>query len=171
MASEEVPICTIFSSCFQVVSGETVIDQESSERLLDYSEKPELKRLLDSYDVVRVERCAAINPTDSVDWVEICLLAIALLIGVLSFIAAIAVCCLYSNYKQAIRRSAPVKIIEAPVRTFIPTSLPPGSIRAGGGGGGGAPSIAGSDGRILYDWQESTIPMDAASYRSMPLNQ
>ena len=32
----------------------------------------------------------------------------------------------------------------------------------------GAPSIAGSDGRVLYDWQESTIPMDVASYRSLP---
>jgi hypothetical protein len=67
------------------------------------------------------------------------------------------------------RRNAPVQIIEAPVRQFIPTSLPPGSIRAGGGGH--APSIAGSDGRVLYDWQESTIPMDATSYRSMPMHQ
>ena len=79
---------------------------------------------------------------------------------------------LSASYKQSLRRSAPVKIIEAPVRTYIPTSLPPGSVRAGptlaGGGGGNAPSIAGSDGRILYDWQESTIPMDAQSYRSMP---
>jgi hypothetical protein len=48
-------IFIFFSSCFQVVSGETVIDQEASERLLDYSEKPDLKRLLDKFDVVRVE--------------------------------------------------------------------------------------------------------------------
>ena len=56
------------------------------------------------------------------------------------------------SYKQSLRRSAPVKIIEAPVRTYIPTSLPPGSVRAGPVAGN-APSIAGSDGRILYDWQ------------------
>ena len=76
-------------------------------------------------------------------------------------------CALALSYKQSLRRSAPVKIIEAPVRTYIPTSLPPGSVRAGPVAGN-APSIAGSDGRILYDWQESTIPMDAQSYRSMP---
>ena len=35
------------------------------------------------------------------------------------------------------RKHAPVKIIEAPVRAYIPTSLPPGSIHGG-------PSIAGS---------------------------
>ena len=44
-----------------------------------------------------LKRCASIKPTESVDWVEICLLAIALLVGVLSFVAAIAVCCLYSK--------------------------------------------------------------------------
>ena len=43
------------SSCFQVVSDESVVDQEMSERLLDFSERPELKRLLDQYDVVKVE--------------------------------------------------------------------------------------------------------------------
>ena len=50
-------ISRYFSSCFQVVSdeNESVVDQEMSERLLDFSEKPELKRLLDNYDVVRVE--------------------------------------------------------------------------------------------------------------------
>ena len=61
-------------------------------------------------------------------------------------------CTLSHSYKQSLRRSAPVKIIEAPVRTYIPTSLPPGSVRAGPVAGN-APSIAGSDGRILYDWQ------------------
>ena len=65
------------------------------------------------------------------------------------------------RYKSLMRKHAPVKIIEAPVRAYIPTSLPPGSIHGG-------PSLAGSDGRVLYDWQESTIPMDAQSYRSLP---
>ena len=38
-----------------MVSDESVVDQETSERLLDFSERPELKRLLDQYDVVKVE--------------------------------------------------------------------------------------------------------------------
>ena len=38
-----------------MVSDESVVDQETSERLLDFSERPELKRLLDQFDVVKVE--------------------------------------------------------------------------------------------------------------------
>ena len=41
------------------------------------------------------------------------------------------------------RKHAPVKIIEAPVRAYIPTSLPPGSIHGG-------PSIAGSGKLFVY---------------------
>ena len=67
------------------------------------------------------------------------------------------------------RKHQPVKIIEAPVRAYIPASLPPGSIH--GIHGHGAPSVSGSDGRVLYDWQESTVPFtDVASYRSLPNN-
>ena len=89
---------------------------------------------------------------------------IAALIGFLAFVATIAICCFYSRYvsthgnksldmeiplkikinvimlhyryKSLMRKHAPVKIIEAPVRAYIPTSLPPGSIHGG-------PSIAG----------------------------
>ena len=75
-----------------------------------------------------------------------------------------------SSFKRNLRRSAPVKIVEAPVRAYLPTSLPPGSIHGGTMGRNGqmSPSIADSDGRALYDWQESTIPIDAQSYRSYP---
>ena len=73
------------------------------------------------------------------------------------------------SYKRLVRKHQPVKIIEAPVRAYIPASLPPGSMY-GTRDVHGAPSIAGSDGRVLYDWQESTIPMDVASYRSLPNN-
>ena len=51
----------------------------------------------DNDPLLRLQRCASIKPTESVDWVEICLLAIALLVGVLSFVAAVALCCLYSK--------------------------------------------------------------------------
>ena len=71
---------------------------------------------------------------------------------------------LLSSYKRSIRRSAPVKIIEAPVRAYVPASLPPGSIAGGGGGTLGGPGGPAS----AYDWQESTMPLDAASYRSLP---
>ena len=43
------------------------------------------------------QRCATLNPTNQIDWVEICLLIIAVLIGILTLIAAIAICCLYSK--------------------------------------------------------------------------
>ena len=113
------------------------------------------------------QRCSEVFVTKKIQWVEMSLIAIAALIGFLAFVATIAICCFYSKYKRQLRKHQPVKIIEAPVRAYIPASLPPGSIH-GVHGGHGAPSIAGSDGRVLYDWQESTIPMDVASYRSLP---
>jgi hypothetical protein len=45
-----------------------------------------------------MQRCGQISSKKKVDWVEIFLLVIAALIGLLSFIAAIVVCCLYSRY-------------------------------------------------------------------------
>lgn len=149
------------SSCFQIIENENSLELKRAEELLDFSQNPPLKEILDRYDIVDIERCSTLIPSDSINWIEACIIVIAILIGLLTFISAIVLCCLYSNYKRNIHRSAPVKIVEAPVRTYLPTSLPPGSVRA-------APSITGSDGRALYDWQESTIPMDVASYRSLP---
>ena len=141
------------SSCFQVVNGDSVID---AQKLLDASSNRQFAALMDEYEIVDVERCAKVVSTSRVDWVQICLLAIAALIGLLALAASIAVCCLYGRYKRQLRRHAPIKIVEAPVRTFLPTSLPPGSVAGG------------ENPRVVYDWQESTIPMDAASYRSLP---
>ena len=59
------------------------------------------------------------------------LIAIAALIGFLAFVATIAICCFYSNYKRQLRKHQPVKIIEAPVRAYFPASLPPGSQHGG----------------------------------------
>ena len=48
-------------------------------------------------DFFCLQRCATINVTEQIDWIEICLMAIAVLIGVLALIAALALCCLYSK--------------------------------------------------------------------------
>merc|ERR1712183_547790 len=141
------------SSCFQVMTDNQVVDLKTSEDLFKSSEI-DLTELYEEYDIIATERCAEIFINQKIQWVELSLLVIAALIGFLAFIATIAICCFYSKYKRLMRK-------DAPVRAYIPTSLPPGSIHGG-------PSIAGSDGRVLYDWQESTILMDAASYRSLP---
>jgi len=153
------------SSCFQIMSDDRVVDLETSKTIFNNNES-DLKDLYDAYNIVQVERCAEVFVTRKVQWIEISLMAIAALIGFLAFIATIAICCFYSKYKRLVRKHQPVKIIEAPVRAYIPASLPPGSIH----GVHGAPSVSGSDGRVLYDWQESTIPMDVQSYRSLPNN-
>lgn len=46
---------SVSSSCFQVVDANNVIDLASSERLLDFTQNPELKELLDTYEVVGIE--------------------------------------------------------------------------------------------------------------------
>ena len=60
--------------------------------------------------------------------------------------------------------------MEAPVRALIPASLPPGSVMGPAPsllGHAQNPSIHGSNGRI-YEWQETAMPIDTASYRSLP---
>ena len=108
---------------------------------LEYIEKD------DNYITIKYshffQRCAEIFVNQKIQWVELSLLVIAALIGFLAFIATIAICCFYSKYKRLMRKHAPVKIIEAPVRAYIPTSLPPGSIHGG-------PSIAGSGKLFVY---------------------
>jgi hypothetical protein len=46
------------------------------------------------------QRCGQISSKKKIDWIEIFLLVIAALIGLLSFIAAIVVCCLYSRLQS-----------------------------------------------------------------------
>ena len=72
------------------------------------------------------------------------------------------------RFKRNLNRHSPIRIIEAPVRAYIPASLPPGSIHTGYGHNPGGGLLHGTP--SLYDWQESTIPMDVASYRSLPNN-
>ena len=85
------------SSCFQIVEDEAVIDLEKSTELLDYSTKPHLKRFLDKFGIVDIERCAQIQTTTRADWVAVSLVAIGALIGFLTIVASFAVCCLYSK--------------------------------------------------------------------------
>ena len=40
-----------------MVSDETVVDLKTTANLLDYSRNPDLKALLDKYDVVDIEVC------------------------------------------------------------------------------------------------------------------
>lgn len=150
------------SSCFQVLKDDNVIDLNEVQSLFMADANPELKAKLDKYRVISVERCANVRSTYKVSWVQICILLIAVLIGVVAFIAALTICCLYSKYKRRLRRSN-IRIVEAPVRALIPASLPPGSVL----GHPPAPSVAGSNGRI-YEWQETALPIDTASYKSLP---
>merc|ERR1712025_1348688 len=151
------------SSCFQVLDEEDVIDLSKAQSLFNMEKNRKLAELMAKYAVDSVERCAQIRKPPKITWVQLCILVIAVFIGVASFIASIVVCCLYSKYKRRIRRSN-IKIVEAPVRALIPASLPPGSVM---GGTQPAPSLNGSSGRI-YEWQETAMPIDTASYRSLP---
>lgn len=150
------------SSCFQVMSDRDVIDLNSVATLFrPETSSPELTSLLTKYNVVSVERCSLNRSNYRVSWVEVCILIIAVFIGVAAFLAITITCCLHDRYKRLIRRSN-IKIVEAPVRALIPASLPPGSIM-----GQTPPSVAGSNGRI-YEWQETALPIDAQSFRSLP---
>jgi len=151
------------SSCFQVLDDEDVVDLDKVQNLFSDKQNRELTDLLSKYSVDSVERCAQVRAPPKITWVQFCILIIGVFIGIASFIASIVICCLYSKYKRRIRRSN-IKIVEAPVRALIPASLPPGSVM---GPAQGTPSVNGSNGRI-YEWQETAMPIDTASYRSLP---
>jgi len=151
------------SSCFQILDNEDVVELPMAETLFNVDKNDNLAELMNKYSVDSVERCAEIRKPPKLTWVQLCILIIAVFIGVASFIASIVVCCLYSKYKRRIQRSN-IKIVEAPVRALIPASLPPGSVM---GAAQPAPSVNGSNGRI-YEWQETAMPIDTASYRSLP---
>lgn len=85
------------SSCFQLMKEDDVIDLKSTESMLDFTTNPDLKDVFDRHNVVGVERCATIKSTRRINWVQICLLAIAALIFLISFIAACVVCCLFNR--------------------------------------------------------------------------
>jgi len=158
------------SSCFQVLNkDQDVVDLEKINQLFDSNKNRKLKAVFDKYSVTNVERCTQVRAAPKVNWIQILILIIAVFIGLVAFISTITICCLYSKYKRRIRRSN-IKIVEAPVRALIPASLPPGSVMGPAPsllGHAQNPSIHGSNGRI-YEWQETAMPIDTASYRSLP---
>ena len=94
------------SSCFQVLKDGGSIALSSVQTLFDPKTiRPDLQEKLDKFRVIKVERCANVKSTYTISWVQICILAIGILIGVIAFIAAVTTCCLYSKYKRRIRRS------------------------------------------------------------------
>lgn len=156
------------SSCFQVLDQEDVVDLDNVQNLFDNKKNKKLNDLFEKYSVDKVERCARVRTPPKINWIQFCILIISVFIGIAAFVASIVVCCLYSKYKRRIRRSN-IKIVEAPVRALIPASLPPGSVMGPAPSlmGQNNPSINGSNGRI-YEWQETAMPIDTASYRSLP---
>jgi len=156
------------SSCFQILEQEDVVDLDNVQNLFNRKKNKKLDELFLKYSVDNVERCARVRTPPKINWIQFCILIIAVFIGISAFIASIVVCCLYSKYKRRIRRSN-IKIVEAPVRALIPASLPPGSVMGPAPSlmGQNNPSINGSNGRI-YEWQETAMPIDTASYRSLP---
>jgi len=157
------------SSCFQVLRDQDVVDLDKVNNLFDNNKNRKLGEVFQKYSVTNVERCSQVRSAPKINWIQVLILIIAVFIGVVAFIATISICCLYSKYKRRIRRSN-IKIVEAPVRALIPASLPPGSVMGPAPsllGQATNPSIHGSSGRI-YEWQETAMPIDTASYRSLP---
>ncbi len=100
--------------------GETALGPEVSETLLDFTANPRLKELLDKYDVSGIEvlnrqenlvstktiflfhqRCASVSTTAGVGWIQVCLILIAVLMGVLTLVAALVLCSLYSKWVES----------------------------------------------------------------------
>ena len=55
MTEHYIKLIISICNCLQIVREDNVVDLKSTERLLNATDKPELKELLDKYDIVSVE--------------------------------------------------------------------------------------------------------------------
>ena len=93
------------SSCFQVLDQEEVVSLDAVQQLFAPAANKKLEELFTKYSVDQVERCSRVREPPSINWVQFCILLIAIFIGLAALAAALTVCCLYSKYKRRIRRS------------------------------------------------------------------
>ena len=83
-----------------MVDDNDVVDLTKAQDIVKSSN---LENVFDKYSVVGVERCSQVKSNYKVNWIQICILIIAVFIGVASFIAAIFLCCLYRKYVNFVR--------------------------------------------------------------------
>ena len=88
------------SSCFQILEQEDVVDLDNVQNLFNRKKNKKLDELFLKYSVDNVERCARVRTPPKINWIQFCILIIAVFIGISAFIASIVVCCLYSKYVQ-----------------------------------------------------------------------
>ena len=74
-----------------------VVELGTTSNLFDASKNPKINATFSKYGVDRVERCAVVRANYKINWIQICILIIAVFIGLSAFIAAIVICCLYSK--------------------------------------------------------------------------
>ncbi|XP_076056440.1 cadherin-87A-like [Oratosquilla oratoria] len=167
-------------SCFQLV-GRNLAETRV---LVDIKHNSKLAPIFDKYTVSKVENCVPHRSSRRTDWIELWVLVIAGFIGLGAFVAAIAVCCLYSRYRKKIQRhNHHVRLLEsagqAPQTVLPPGSIlmlppgppgPPGSVTTSGPPGPPMlmppPGHPSEHGRGGFEWQERGMPMDTMSYRS-----
>ncbi|KAK9498689.1 hypothetical protein O3M35_003268 [Rhynocoris fuscipes] len=87
------------SSCFQLVGART-FDLKEMEQLLTPGNNAEIDEIYKKYNVQSVQRCAPLLIKAEVTWVQLCVLGIACLIGIASFIAGCVLCCSYNRWHR-----------------------------------------------------------------------
>ncbi|CAB3373854.1 Hypothetical predicted protein [Cloeon dipterum] len=92
------------ASCFQLL-GENYLNLTSMQNMLMYENNPTLSKIFDRYGVQAVERCSPVAGKVKATTVQIWVLIIAALVGFLSLIASIFLCCSHSRYSKKIRRT------------------------------------------------------------------
>ncbi|XP_047097698.1 cadherin-23 [Schistocerca piceifrons] len=141
------------SSCFQLVGKESY-DLKDMESLLRDSGNSDLDKVYSDFGVQAVQRCAPPIAKAEASWIQLWVLAIAGFVGAAALIAVIVTCCLYSGYKQKLRRCLP------PPRTL---SVPAGSFVTSGASGG-APTVVLGPPPPQAEWGAH----DNLSYHSIP---
>ncbi|XP_076753802.1 cadherin 74A [Xylocopa sonorina] len=92
------------SSCFQMV-GKEAYDLDEMKALLTDPKNEELKKVYRTYNVEKVQHCAALVARTDASMTQMWVLAIAVLVGVATIISSCALCCMHAKYKRQVKHA------------------------------------------------------------------
>ncbi|XP_017888603.1 cadherin-23 [Ceratina calcarata] len=114
------------SSCFQMV-GKEAYDLDEMKALLTDPKNEELKKVYRSYNVEKVQHCAALVARADASMTQMWVLAIAVLVGAATIVSSCALCCMHSKYKRHVKHA---RLREQPRPPLSYVSSGPGMVSA-----------------------------------------
>ncbi|KAL2722130.1 protocadherin-like wing polarity protein stan isoform X1 [Vespula maculifrons] len=114
------------SSCFQMVGKESY-DLDEMKALLTDSKNEELKKVYKTFNVEKVQHCAAVVARADASMTQMWVLAIAVLVGIAAIVSSCTLCCMHAKYKRQVKHA---RLREQPRPPLSYVSSGPGMVSA-----------------------------------------